>query len=137
MIHYNCKIYILFLSLDKYINNNSKNKSNRELYILTGSYKRITYKNGMRKNRLYHFCIRYFADTLAHNENGGGTVSHNGRTGVDPTPSTPQSVTQQPPPRIPSPQITQAHPVSITCVSGTTAIPNSGAYKDPQSYVHR
>ncbi|XP_076277743.1 myelin regulatory factor homolog 1 isoform X3 [Lasioglossum baleicum] len=69
----------------------------------------------------------YFADTLAHNENGGGTTTHNGR--VD------GPVPQQPPSRLPSP-ITQNHPVSSTCTSGTTTVPNGATYKDPQSYVH-
>ncbi|XP_067213805.1 myelin regulatory factor-like protein isoform X4 [Linepithema humile] len=77
---------------------------------------------------------RYFADTLAHNENGGGTTSHNGR--IEPPTSQPVGQ-QQPPPRLPSPQMTQAHPVSIACASGTTTVPNNnGSYKDPQSYVH-
>ncbi|XP_032686078.1 myelin regulatory factor-like protein isoform X3 [Odontomachus brunneus] len=78
----------------------------------------------------------YFADTLAHNENEGGTAVHNGRVAEPPTPQA-APITQQPPPaRLPSPQMTQAHPVSITCASGTTTIPNNGSYKDPQSYVH-
>lgn len=69
----------------------------------------------------------YFADTLAHNENGGGTTTHGGRVEA--------TVNQQPPSRLPSP-ITQSHPVSSTCPSGTTTVPNGTAYKDPQSYVH-
>ncbi|XP_025266515.1 myelin regulatory factor-like protein isoform X3 [Camponotus floridanus] len=75
----------------------------------------------------------YFADTLAHNENGGGTVPHNGR--IEAPTSQPVVAQQQPSPRLPSPQMT--HPVSIACISGTTTVPNNnGGYKDPQSYVH-
>ncbi|XP_011684801.1 PREDICTED: myelin regulatory factor-like protein isoform X1 [Wasmannia auropunctata] len=73
----------------------------------------------------------YFADTLAHNENG--TVSHGGRIEA---PTSQPVAQQQPPPRLPSPQMTQAHPVSIACASGTTTVPNNGGYKDPQAYVH-
>ncbi|XP_024221034.1 myelin regulatory factor isoform X3 [Bombus vancouverensis nearcticus] len=69
----------------------------------------------------------YFADTLAHNENGGGTTTHGGRVEA--------ATAQQPPSRLPSP-ITQSHPASSTCTSGTTTVPNGAAYKDPQSYVH-
>ncbi|XP_012152427.1 myelin regulatory factor isoform X7 [Megachile rotundata] len=68
----------------------------------------------------------YFADTLAHNENGGGTTSHGGRV---------EATTTQPLSRLPSP-IAQSHPVSSTCTSGTTTVQNGAAYKDPQSYVH-
>ncbi|XP_011631740.1 myelin regulatory factor-like protein isoform X1 [Pogonomyrmex barbatus] len=75
----------------------------------------------------------YFADTLAHNENGGGAVSHGGRIEA---PTSQPVAQQQPPPRLPSPQMTQAHPVSIVCASGTTTVPNSGGYKDPQTYAH-
>ncbi|XP_034191121.1 myelin regulatory factor isoform X1 [Osmia lignaria lignaria] len=69
----------------------------------------------------------YFADTLAHNENGGGPTSHGGRVEA--------TTTQQPLSRLPSP-IAQSHPVSSTCTSGTTTVPNGATYKDPQSYVH-
>ncbi|XP_077273443.1 uncharacterized protein LOC143903604 isoform X1 [Temnothorax americanus] len=75
----------------------------------------------------------YFADTLAHNENGGGTVSHGGRIEA---PTSQPVAQQQPPSRLPSPQMTQAHPVSIACASGTTTVPNNIGYKDPQAYVH-
>ncbi|XP_011136299.1 myelin regulatory factor-like protein isoform X1 [Harpegnathos saltator] len=78
----------------------------------------------------------YFADTLAHNENEGGAAVHNGRVAEPPTAQAAPVTQQQPAPaRLPSPQMTQAHPVSITCASGTTTVPNNG-YKDPQSYVH-
>ncbi|XP_071630934.1 uncharacterized protein [Temnothorax longispinosus] len=76
----------------------------------------------------------YFADTLAHNENGGGTVSHGGR--IEAPTSQPVAQQQPPPSRLPSPQMTQAHPVSIACASGTTTVPNNVGYKDPQAYVH-
>lgn len=75
----------------------------------------------------FFFIHRYFADTLAHNENGGGTTTHGGRVEA--------ATAQQPPSRLPSP-ITQSHPVSSTCTSATTTVPNGAAYKDPQSYVH-
>lgn len=88
----------------------------------------------MRDLDFVSFCVRYFADTLAHNENGGGTASHNGR--LEAPTSQPVVVQQQPSPRLPSPQMT--HPVSIACISGTTTtVPNNNSgYKDPQSYVH-
>lgn len=80
------------------------------------------------------FCVRYFADTLAHNENGGGTAPHNGRIEA-PTSQPVIAQQQQSSPRLPSPQMT--HAVSIACISGTTTVPNNnGGYKDPQSYVH-
>ena len=70
-------------------------------------------------------CFRYFADTLAHNENGV-TTTHNGRV---------ETANQQPPTRLPSP-ITQNHPVGANCPPGTTPVSTGTPYKDPQTYVH-
>ncbi|XP_043289934.1 myelin regulatory factor-like protein isoform X2 [Venturia canescens] len=66
----------------------------------------------------------YFADTLAHNENGG-TANHNGRV---------EATNQPPPTRLPSP-ITQNLPVGAPCPPGSTPVPPSTTYKDPQTYA--
>ncbi|XP_043478322.1 myelin regulatory factor isoform X1 [Leptopilina heterotoma] len=68
----------------------------------------------------------YFADTLAHNEDGGPN-NHGNRVET--------SNNQQPPARLPTP-ITQNHSVPTTCTSGTTPVPSGTIYKDPQTYVH-
>ncbi|KAG7214080.1 hypothetical protein KM043_001442 [Ampulex compressa] len=77
----------------------------------------------------------YFADTLAHNENGGGTGGTGGTGSAHVGRVETSTAGQQPPARLPSP-LGQNHPLSTSCASGTTSLPNAVTYKDPQSYVH-
>ncbi|XP_023289534.1 myelin regulatory factor-like, partial [Orussus abietinus] len=68
----------------------------------------------------------YFADTLAHNENGGIT---------NPGGRVESTTNQHPPSRLPSP-IANNQPSSVACTPATPAVPSGNTYKDPQSYVH-
>ncbi|XP_012263799.2 myelin regulatory factor-like protein isoform X3 [Athalia rosae] len=68
----------------------------------------------------------YFADTLAHNEGGGGAPNATSRVQEG-------TATQQQPSRLPSP-ITQIPVPATTAVANN--VPSSNSYKDPQTYVH-
>lgn len=73
------------------------------------------------------FVCRYFADTLAHNENGLST-NHSSRA---------ESTTNQqtaPSTRLPSPITQTNNNVTNVCDSGATSVPQNNSYKDPQSY---